>query len=203
MNRDMTLEMTHKGGYSLVEVLVVIVVTTVGFLALMNLQVGTVKGIGNAKSMIEAVNLAEHFIETLKSEAVIWQKDSVELSNATRFPHLWPAAGVTTTTNWLNAFDPPGTDKRVGPLGFNENWDRGVGLEVPWTVNRKYCVHYRLAWIVENYLLRADVRVSWMREDADVSLHLSCEDGMERDFSNVSSVTVPGMIMRNVFSRAE
>jgi len=191
-------------GFSLVEVLIVIAITTVGFLALINLQIGTLRGLGTSRSMMQAVNLSEHFIETLKSEGLPWTGDaSLMMSQPTVFPHLRLAGNPTAGggSGWVRAYQSNNSDRRVGPLGTDETWDAGVAMEISPDRERRFCVHYRLTWVVPNYLIRADVRTLWMRDEANVALYQDCPIGMETDLANVASVTIPGTIMRNVFAQ--
>lgn len=197
-------EYRENKGYSLIEVLIVVIVTTVGFLALINLQVATVHAIGAGKNVVEAANLAEHFVETLRAEALEWNvPGTLMVSNPTKFPYLHvvgnPVAGGGS--NWITAYIPPDEDKRVGVIGYEVVFDSGIHSELNPEINKRYCLHYRLTWLVPDYLIRADVRVSWMRDNANISLYQNCPPGMETDLANVSSVTVPGTIMRNVFAQ--
>ena len=200
----------HRGrsaGFSLVEILIVIVITTVGFLALINLQVATLNAVGGSRSMMQAVNLAEHFIETLKSEALAWNGDGSELMDSNRFPNLYLVGAATDGggSGWVQGFKVSGSDKRIGPIGKDTKtpWNNGITNEIDPEVNRQFCVHYQLTWLIPRYLIRADVRVLWMRHNADLSLYRDCGTGseMERDLANVGSVTIPGTILRNVFAQ--
>jgi len=200
----MTREQARKaGGYSLIEVLVVIVITTVGFLSLINLQIGTLHAVGTSRSMLQAINLAEHFIESLKVEALPWNMDAAAmLTQPERFPNLRlvGAAGPGGSSGWVRGMLADDSDRRVGPIGPGTGADEGVAAELVPDRERRYCVHYRLTWIVPDYLIRADVRVLWIRDEANIELYDECPIGMESDLANVSSVTVPGTLMRNVFS---
>lgn len=183
-----------------------IVITTVGFLALINLQVGTMRSVGNAKSMMQAVNLGEHFIETLKSESLSWNGDgTMLLSFPARYPHLHQVGNAVANggSTWLEGYTSSDLDRRFGPMGNDDTWDAGVSGEFPALVDKRFCLHYRLSWIIPNWLIRADVRVLWMKNEADMSLYQSCGTGtdMHRDLANVSSITIPGMVMRNVFAQ--
>jgi type II secretory pathway pseudopilin PulG len=195
----------EPAGYSLIEILIVIVITTVGFLSLVNLQIGTLHAVGTAKSMMQAVNLAEHFIEALKGEATLWNEDGSKLpTKPASFPHLRYAGNPIEGggSGWIRAYYAWGeADKRIGPMGNDPQWDAGISNEFTPAAGRSYCVHYRLTWLVANYLLRADVRVLWMRDQSDLTLYQDCPVGMETDLANVASVTVPGTIMRNVFAQ--
>ena len=82
-------EQSVSGGYSLVEVLIAVVVTTVGLLALINLQVGTLHAVNSSKNLTLATNMAEHFLESLKAEGVAWNTDAtVMLTQTATFPRL-------------------------------------------------------------------------------------------------------------------
>jgi len=188
------------------EVLIVIVITTVGFLALINLQIATLHAVGGSRSMVQAVNLAEHFIETLKSEALAWNAEgSVLLSNQSTFPNLKYAGNPVEGggSGWIRGYVVNETDKRIGPMGKDTktNWNVGIGNELDPNVNRRFCLHYRLTWLIPNYLLRTDVRVLWMKQNANMALYMDCPVGMETDLANVGNVTIPGTVMRNVFAQ--
>jgi prepilin-type N-terminal cleavage/methylation domain-containing protein len=191
-------------GYSLIEVMVVIVITTVGFIALINLQIGTLRAVGMSRAMMQGVNLAEHFIETLKVEALPWNMDaSSMISQPDRFPNLRLAGNAVAggSSGWIRGMLPAGSDRRIGPLGTGEGDDTGIASEIVPDRDRRYCLHFRLTWVVPEYLMRADVRVLWMRDEARLTNYEECPIGMETDLANVASVTVPGTVIRNVFMR--
>jgi prepilin-type N-terminal cleavage/methylation domain-containing protein len=212
VNVRKTARNTRQKGFSLVELMMVLVITTIGFLAMINMQVGTLHAVNDTRAMMEAVNLAEHFIESLKSEAIAWnapaQSTLLQGGMQSNFPHLRYVGPATTNggSGWLEAYRGSGTDRRVSSLGNNEDgWDDGIVLEMKTSLNRRYCVHYRMTWLVPDYLIRADVRVLWLKDEASINInnYQSCGVGtqMEQDFTNVGSVSVPGTIMRNIFAQ--
>jgi type II secretory pathway pseudopilin PulG len=195
-------------GFSLAEILVVLTLTTIGFIAVINLQIGTLEAVTTARNTTEATNLAEHVIELIRSDAIEWTADG-ETTVATQFPYL-SEAGIPVPgggSDWVLASLSP---DRVGSLGDtfldDEGRNDGILSEFPNTRNRRFCVHYRLTWIILDYLLRADVRVSWMRGHITQTEYQDCPDlaadslDMFDDVSQVSSVTIPATIMRNVFA---
>lgn len=204
-------------GFSLSEILVVLTLTTVGFIAIINLQIGTVEAVATARNTTEATNLAEHVIELIRSDAIEWTADR-ETDNAARFPYLSVAGSATAGggSGWVLATLSPNTDRRVGSLGDSFIGPNGVagqgndGIlnEFPTDRNRRFCVFYRLTWIVEDYLLRAEVRVAWMRGRQTMTAYSTCGDddnqsetmAMFNDPSRVASVTIPATVMRNVFA---
>jgi prepilin-type N-terminal cleavage/methylation domain-containing protein len=209
MRRE-AMRMSGSKGFSLVELMMVIVITTIGFLALINMQVGTLHAVNESRSMMEAVNLAEHFVETLKSAAIAWNGAAaatiLQGGLAAKFPHLRYVgnAALNGGSGWIEGYRSTASDRRVGPLGnADATWDSGISNEVLPELNKRYCLHYRLTWLVPDYLMRADVRVLWLRDEAKISLYKSCGVGteMQEDMSNVGSVTMPATIMRNVFAQ--
>lgn len=209
MNRR-TPRRRAASGFSLSEILVVLALTTIGFIAIINLQIGTLEAVTTARNMTEATNLAEHVIELIRSDAIEWTADG-DTVDATRFPYLNVAgtAAAGGGSGWVLATLSPDTDRRVGSLGDafrDEERNTGILNEFPADRNKRFCVFYRLQWIVPDYLLRADVRVLWMRGRLTQTAYRDCSilnpANMFNDFSQVSSVTIPATVMRNVFAAA-
>jgi hypothetical protein len=190
-------------GFSLVELMMVVVFTTVGFIGLLHLQINTVTAVSTARNLSEATNLAEHVIETIRVEALEWNvPGSMMVSQPIRYPYLSVAGNPTHGggSGWIRAMLSDSSDKKVGTIGADDVLDAGVLLEFNPEVNKRFCVHYRLVWLIPDFLVRADVRVLWLQPKARYTLHQTCEVGMETDFGNVSSVTIPATVMRNVFT---
>ena len=82
----------RRRGFTLVELLMVVTLTTVGFVGLFSLQASTIRGMGNMVRMQQATSLAENFIENLRLEFSSWTATQ-PLSNPSLFPHL---AGLPT-----------------------------------------------------------------------------------------------------------
>lgn len=204
-----TRRLSRQKGYSMVELVATVLVTTIGLMALIQLQIGTVRGVAHARSMADGLNLAEHFIETLKAEAYQWTgTDHSMISEPARFPYLseigLPPPGGPGVTPWLKAYELPGEDQRVGPMGEDRSEDSGLHNEFWYNRSRNYCLHYRLAWVVPDYLVRVDVRVSWLTAESTVAAYQTCpvtSPAMWEDLANVSSVTLSGTVMRNIFIR--
>lgn len=200
----------RDAGYSLVEVMVVIAVTIVGFLALTSLQASILKANENSWNITSAVALARHVQETIRMEGLQWYNDSFDGIGGVaqeRFRYLKhvgvPAAG--TGSDWLDAeFYAAGTDfQLVNQLGNQGAYDAGALQEVRNDRGRRYCVRYRLTWIVPNYLIRTDVRVLWVRHEGRAGLYDACPmtgaDTMENHPEDVFSISIPATVMRNVF----
>ena len=191
-------------GFTLAEILLVLTLTSIGFIAIINLQIGTINAVANARNMTEATNLAEHVIELIRSDAIEWTADG-ETVNPTRFPYLSMALEPTSVgggSGWRRVMLSPESDRRVGSLGYaSESLERDAGVmnEFPPERNKRYCVFCELTWILPDYLLRADVRVMWMRGNQNQTTFSGCPLAMVDEIQEVSSITIPATVMRNVF----
>lgn len=195
-------------GYTLIEVLIVIAITTMGFVALMNLQIGAMHTASGSRDMQEAINLAEHVAQSMRMEAMEWTPNSLALSSTAKFKYL-NKSPITLTkganSGWLVAFPPLAgqADRRVGPVG-NDNtaavgYDRGILQEILPDINANYCVHYKLTWLIPDLLIRADIRVSWPRNQANFTSYQNCPVDIMDQLHDIQMITTPVTILRNVF----
>ncbi len=210
------LNRLKQRGFTLIEVVVVMAITTMGFVALLNLQIGTLHGAASARDMQGAIALAEHLSQTMRMEALQWTPNNGNPSPATltSLKYLSTApAQVTpgTTSDWIIGYKPVdstgSTDLRVGPVGNDVAYDSGVLNEIGTTFNSHYCVHYRLTWLTQSeqdsngLLLRADIRVMWARNRGDFTPYSQCPLTMVDELTNIHTITIPVTILRNVFVR--
>ena len=88
------LQTRRVGGFSLLEMMVTVSIATMGFVALITLQLSTLRGMANTRHLIQATTLAENFLERLHLEFMGWTENPGQgLNNAANFPHL---AGLPT-----------------------------------------------------------------------------------------------------------
>lgn len=193
----------RKKGFTLIELLIVIFITTVGFLSLSILAGATIKGLSQAKDLTEALNLAEHFLLTVRQEAVEWTNDTDQGVNQTKFKYLnnIPLAGTGTTSGWMRGYYKAGLmDQRVNSLGRDDGvggYDSGILNEFGVNVGKRFCVHYRLTWLIDNLLIRVESRIIWLKENADINYYSDCHVGIENDTDFIYAITVPTTIMKN------
>ena len=196
-----------RRGFTMVELMVVIAVTSIGFMALLNLQIGSIKAIANARDHQGALVLAEHVAQTMQMEGMQWTPSDGALSNFTTFRFLKNApvnSAEGETSGWLIGFPQASgvQDIRVGMVGSDGKtggYDEGIFQEVGDQLNGHYCVHYRLTWLVPDLLLRADIRIMWPRDRANFGNYQKCPVGMEHRLEDINQLSVPVTILRNVF----
>ena len=195
--------MRKSAGFTLIELMVAGSIAVVGLYATMSMSLAALRGNSEQRTSADAEEYAQHILATVQAESSMWvaEQPSQETPRYLINLPISPASGgeKNGTTGWLNvpgyAF---GTDKRVGKLGADDQfYDPGVLLEIPADRGVRYCAHYRLTWVTVD-LVRVDVRVSWPRPQVDADKYLACPVDMVNDLSNVGSVTLPTMVMRNV-----
>ncbi len=164
------MSITRRRGFSLIEVLLVIVITVFGFLGILTLQIRSVQAVTDAKDTMLATTLAGHFLETVKVEAMQWQNAGALGLGQEHFRYLSNAdgqwhAGYLSAGGGSQMVSRLGNANEMGaaPLAVNA-LDRGVLTEFA-GVLPKYCVFYRLTPLVADTVLRLEVRVTFRRSD--------------------------------------
>lgn len=212
-----------RSGFSLIELLMVVVVSTMGFVALFGMQTASLRGLNNTKRILEATNLAENFIEELRVEFMAWTENPGEglQDLPASFPHLADlptgpavAAGAQTpgdaipgAPGWVLGDEGLEADRRVSvvgdphPLGLN-NGVRAAMLSPGFEGDEQpFCLHYRLTWLIPNRAIRAEVEVSWATPEADMDDFVQCDQTASSNLGELRSVTMTSTLPVNVFQR--
>lgn len=184
-------------GFSLVEVLVAGAIGIIGLYASLNLALVALKGNSDRRDAQVAGQLAEHVLATMQSEATMWTGDGTPNGVLQYLSKLPGPPSVGQATAWLPGPNQPfSADKRVGQLGADTRYDQGALLEFPADVGTRYCIHYRLTWLSSD-VVRAEVRVAWARPHVDADKYKTCPADMLYNVSEVGSVSLPALVMRN------
>jgi prepilin-type N-terminal cleavage/methylation domain-containing protein len=173
-------------GFSLVEVLVAVVVSAVGFAAVFALQIRTMQGNISAREQAAAMVLAESGLETLRTESYRWRTEALPAGLLAAAPRTWHAL----------------TDQPVDHTGLPLNSNAIPGSELN---RQRFCVHYWLEPLDGTFsqLLNLRVRVVWPRATNDVGgLAAMCSEAgaaafVPRNPDSVqrwNSVTLPGAL---------
>lgn len=212
-----------SAGFSLIELLVVVLISTMGFVALFSMQIGTLRGLAQTRHIIEATNLAENQLALLRLEFMRWTENPGEGLGDLEMPSLAglptdaaAAAGsmgglgeVQDAEGWVVA-GPTGADRRVSVVGAAlvigaEELNRGAldamidpGME---DAQIPYCLHYRLTWLIPGRLIRAEVEASWPLDNADMTDFMLCNRLAASRLGSVRSVNVNTTISVNLFQR--
>lgn len=180
-------------GFTIIEVLVAVIVTAIGFAAIFSLQIGSMQGNIEAREMAAATNLAERYVSELRSDAYMWTTGLRPKADVT--PRLAVAPGV-----W-HSFTATPVDQNGRP-NINEDADFGSPL-----ARQRFCVHY---WLGERNpsmdgILRVQVRVIWPVASLDQSrLTAICSeqraDGFVPDVGTYRTISLPAAVRRHASS---
>ncbi len=210
----------RRRGFTLVELLMVVAITTAGFVGLFSLQASTIRGMGNMVHMQRATALAENFIEQVRLEFSAWTPTQ-PLHHQTLFPHLaglptddaaqagvqTPGDGVDGGPGWVIGDTDGTTDRRVSaagdphPQGLNTGIRKALLAPDIEDVDQHFCLLYRLTWLQPNRVIRIEVEVSWPLEQANIDEFMACKMSAASRLSEVRSVTVTSTLMINLFKR--
>lgn len=170
-------------GFSLVEVLVAVIVSAIGFAAVFALQIRTMQGNVSAREQAAAMVLAESAMETLRAESYRWRSPTLPAGVLSEAPLVWH------TLSTLGPVDHGGLPLTSGVAPGSE-------------LNRqRFCVHYWMERLADDYenVLNVRVRVVWPRGTSDVAglAEVCAEAGaaaFRGDISRWNTLTLPGAL---------
>jgi prepilin-type N-terminal cleavage/methylation domain-containing protein len=193
----------NERGFSMVELLIASSVALIGLFASLNMAMFALHANQERRDSIAAEQYAEHVLSTIQAEGLFWTDLNPPQIGwyLFRLPSL-TTAGVLpspSSTGWQLV---PGTDqsddKRVGRMGNDWIYDRGVRSEIQAERGVQYCGFWRLTWVTDS-LARAEVKVAWQRTGLNVDKYKDCPVTMTDDVGNVGTMTLPAMVMKNVY----
>lgn len=159
----------HAGrrGYSAIEVMVAISLLAIASTGIFALQKVTITGNGRAKNLATASQIARTWIERLRSDAASWNYPAASHPNVVCSGAVTP--GCISGTTWLrnvstpNLWFKPATVVGRGGAAFdalgNDVTDSGAPVA--------FCTHARLNWLYPDDLVRAEIRVFWLKEGGE------------------------------------
>lgn len=170
-------------GYTIIEILIAVLISAIGFAAIFSLQLSTLQGNVAAREMSSAVNLGERYVEQLRVEAFKWTQKA-------------PPAPRLNKTGWQTL-----TPNPVDRNGF-ANID--VDADGSPLARQRFCVHYWLDPLQGSYegILNGRVRVIWSRAAQDLTgLDTICAQAgaaaWEPAVRKWFSVTIPTTLRRH------
>lgn len=173
-------------GFTLVEILVAVVVTLVGFAAIFQMQIGSMQGNIAARELASATNLAERYVEILRRDAYQWTQFDLPAPLLNQAPMRW------------HSFTPTPVDQN-GRAYVDDDPAFGSALS-----RQRFCVHY---WFepsqgVYDGILNARVRVIWPRSTIERSpLYNVCGEDAADAFVPLAAdwytLTVPATVRRH------
>lgn len=158
-------------GYTAVEVMLSIVVLGIGAAGVMSMQQASIQGNADAHMLDMGTSIAREWIERLRRDGMTWTTpDDANPSqnwstntflinqigaSANAGKWIWPAI-PTTGSNSGNA--DPGYGRAFDILG------RDLALSGNAQPGVTFCTNIRGDWVVQDQMIRAQVRVYWLRQ---------------------------------------
>lgn len=170
-------------GFSLIEVLVAVLVSSIGFAAVFALQVRTMQGNVSAREQSAAMVLAESGLETLRAEGYRWRQATPPAGLLSADARVWHTLST------------------AGPVDHTGLPLTGGGVTGSNLSRQRFCVHYWLEPLTGQYseMLNVRIRVIWPRNPGDTTgLVAACTEQGAADFApNVTvwnTLTLPGVL---------
>lgn len=196
MKATTTNKARAAAGFTILEVLIGVLVLTIGMIGIFGMQALAVQTNRAAYDMRVATELAETTLERLSLDSMEWTAAGA-----------WPTStyleqGMTSEAAWTAPPFPndDGSIPTFNDLGLPAFADGTVADDRQGLRNSRYCMRYRLSWIRVPRLLRAEVQVVWPRtRGGEAILGEDCAnlDGIEdavlqRNFQTVQATTMLG-----------
>ncbi|MGO8992340.1 MAG: prepilin-type N-terminal cleavage/methylation domain-containing protein [Polyangiaceae bacterium] len=168
------LPVANQRAYTAVEVMLSIIVLGIGAAGVMTMQQASVQGNADAHMLDIGNSIAREWIERLRRDAVTWTMpdDSNPSPNWSTNTFLISQIGSATNAGkWIWATVPT-----AGPNTGSSDWGYGrsfdiLGRDLPnppatWAAQpaTTFCANVRGDWLVQDQIIRAEVRVYWPRQ---------------------------------------
>lgn len=172
--------MRQSKGITLIEVLLAVAISAIGFAAVFALQISSVQGNISAREVASAVNLAETTADMLQRESYKWVATDPPAPYLNQEPEQWHTL----------------TPK---PVDHNGRVSKVVDGEKGSLLNRqRFCIHYLVSPLSGSYggLISGRIRVVWpFATFSEADLDQACAEENLRDFEPTIgewySLTIP------------
>lgn len=196
----MSRRLRASAGYTMVEVLAAMAVLGTGILGIIGMQTAAVGANQRAQEVTMATNLARRWQDRLRRDSYQWTQPS-QSNPTSNIANTWylSALGAMTTTGWYVPASPPSSAAALPETAAFDYF----GNDVPTADFRAYyCTRVRLTTLIQNQLLRAEVRVWWYRRGGvRPSEYANCgasnPSRLDNDTTDVRSVFVSQTLQRH------
>ena len=168
----------HGRGYTVIEVMIALTLLAVGTSGVIAMQKVTAIANRDAKTLVVATQVARTWIERLRADATQWNHPSPTNPEDDRTDTRWLK---TVNGVWFRPTDDVAGSPAADALG-NDVRDTDLG-------NAIFCTNVRLTWLYgpppgtpPPYLMRAEVRVYWLRDGGGGSVEAGktiCDPGVD------------------------
>lgn len=157
--------------YTAVEVMLSIVVLGIGAAGVMSMQQASVQGNNDAHMMDTGNAIAREWIERLRRDAMTWTMPDDQNPTQNWSTNTFLIAQIGASANagkWIWPVPPSsGTNAGAPDPGYGRGFDM-LGRDITLTGNAQagvtFCTNVRGDWLLQDQLIRAEVRVYWLRQ---------------------------------------
>jgi prepilin-type N-terminal cleavage/methylation domain-containing protein len=149
-------------GYTIVELMMAISIFAIGVTGVISMQRVTIMANQHARALAVAAHIAQAWQEELTTDAVQWNHPSSTVGASDIGETIW-LGEIADHNDW---FQPDYDDDRKFGPAFD-----ALGNPVNSAAQAVFCTHIRLSWLYSettpikgNGLIRAEVRVFWLRD---------------------------------------
>lgn len=158
-----------RRGYTFVELLMSMMILTIGVTGVVAMQKVVVTSNQHAKNLAIATQIAQAWIDQLHADAIAWNHPSGLSAVSDLGDTAWLSNVALTNTHWTQ---PAWVQTRL----FGPTFDaQGTPINPTSGATPAFCAHIRLSWLYQpsaasgaaitgNGLIRAEVRVFWLRD---------------------------------------
>ncbi len=158
---------TSSRGYTFVELLMSLLIFSIGVTGVIAMQKVTVTSNQHAKDLAMATQIAQGWMDQLQTDAIAWNHPSAPPDTTSDIGEtVWLSSVSQANTTWVRPVY--STARRFGPA-FDARGNAIDPAQQPNSV--KFCTHLRLSWLYQptgtttgGGLIRAEVRVFWLRD---------------------------------------
>ena len=184
-------------GFTIIELLIAIVILSVGFIAVYTMQVLVVEGNINSAQMAEATALGERWVEILRREALRWNA-ATGFNNCCQLSELMSPANLNSWQRPVN--NPPCVYPGNAGMVNGENVD--VTLANPQhRLDQRYCIWLRGDYVVSTgqRVARVEVRVLWPKTTGNFAQFINCPANMLNvgGIQNLYQITIPSVVYQH------
>ncbi|MFZ5894219.1 MAG: type IV pilus modification PilV family protein [Myxococcota bacterium] len=164
MSRHLRARRRLARGYTFVELLMSLLIFSIGVTGVIAMQKVTMTSNQHAKDLALATQIAQSWMDQLRADSMAWNHPSAQRATHDLGDTQWLSSvsqAIWVLPDWNST-------RRFGPA-FDA---RGTAIDPSTAANQvKFCTHIRLSWLYQptgvvtgGGLMRADVRVFWLRD---------------------------------------
>jgi prepilin-type N-terminal cleavage/methylation domain-containing protein len=158
---------SRRRGYTAVEVMLSIIVLGVGAAGVMSMQKASIQGNADAHMLDVGTSIARTWVERLRRDGMTWTLGAGQQNWSSNTFLISQIGSTANAGKWIWPVVPTsGSNSGQADPGYSRAFDI-LGRDMPLsggTTARVFCANIRGDWITQDEVIRAEVRVYWLRQ---------------------------------------